>query len=314
MRRLLCGLFLTLVLVPVTAWSSHQADQMSPQKKRPSVENQKMQEVKATPPQPAPPTQSSSSKPQSEKGPLLTWMPIAVSSLAFLVSLTTLYFSQLRVSQKLSVSAVSITQTDNYAKARLRVAFTNAGNRDAAVLDVQALAWIMGGEAMKKSMEFNEEVYKRYPQLRRPGEAEMPLESWRPLNNEEGGRDPVLVKPGSISVVEVSGDTEFVGDDSYNLYTKTLVPRTVYAIALGVRVTAMNSSGVRYVSRLPVAYLCSGDVRDYFQGEKQLSMYTVHENRIVPEPMDLFRNQNIAPDYKVVLEKPLQNKLRGQEQ
>src|SRR5262245_42603165 len=100
-----------------------------------------------------------------------TWMDFNASAtaVALILSLLSFYRSYFYVSQHLEVTVTEVSYGTNRGELYMTVAFSNAGNRDAAVLRVEPALW---------SQASNQKL--AWVPLIRPVAAEIPLVAPRP--------------------------------------------------------------------------------------------------------------------------------------
>jgi hypothetical protein len=152
----------------------------------------------------------------------------SASIIALVLSLLSFYRSYFYVNQQLEVTVTEVSYTTNRGELYMTVAFSNGGNRDAAVLRVEPALW-----------------------ARTNG----PDPAWRPVVEPVAAdlpvvtpKTPLVVKSGGVEVLSLStllnaGEAE-----------KTIVQEEGGAF-LGVRVATMNSDGNLYLLETPVARL-----------------------------------------------------------
>jgi hypothetical protein len=155
------------------------------------------------------------------------------SSLATLVALTlsvlSFYRSYFYINQRLDVTVTEVSYGTNRGELYMTIAFSNGGNRDAAVLRVEPALWARGDKPTPQWMPIVQRVA-----------ADMPVVV---------PRTPLVVKSGGVEVITVStllnpGDAE-----------KTLAATQSGSAFLGIRVATMNSDGNLYLLEHPVARL-----------------------------------------------------------
>jgi hypothetical protein len=153
--------------------------------------------------------------------PLATIVALALSVLSF-------YRSYFYINQRLDVTVTEVSYGTNRGELYMTVAFSNGGNRDAAVLRVEPALWT---RRIKKEPEW-------VPVVERVG-PDIPVVS---------PRTPLIVKSGGVEVLTLSamlspGEAE-----------KALAASLGGAF-LGIRVATMNSDGNLYLLEHPVARL-----------------------------------------------------------
>jgi hypothetical protein len=158
------------------------------------------------------------------------WIDITQSAsiIALALSLVSFYRSYFYVNQELAVTVTEVSYGTNRGELYMTVAFSNGGNRDAAVLRIEPALW---SNARNGKAEWKPLVEQVDPQI--------------PLADP---KTPLVVKSGGVEVLRLStllnaGDVEKSG------------PLTQGGAFLGVRVATMNSDGNLYLLEHPVARL-----------------------------------------------------------
>jgi hypothetical protein len=151
---------------------------------------------------------------------------VAVSALA--MSGLSFYRSYIYTKQQLDVTVTEVSYVTNRGELYMTVAFSNGGNRDAALLRVEPALW---GHRSKPDLEWLPLVEKVHPNI--------------PVT---APKMPTIVKAGGVDVVTLStmlnpADAEKAGVSAEG------------GIFLGVRVATMNSDGNLYFLQHPVARL-----------------------------------------------------------
>ena len=172
-------------------------------------------------------------EPQPERrtaGRWRKWIDITQSAsiIALAVSLVSFYRSYFYVSQELAVTVTEVSYGTNRGELYMTVAFSNGGNRDAAVLRIEPALWANASNGKAEWRPIVEQVDRQIP-LVEP-------------------RTPLVVKSGGVEVLRLStllnaADVEKTG------------PLTQGSAFLGVRVATMNSDGNLYLLEHPVARL-----------------------------------------------------------
>src|SRR5260221_7499823 len=147
-------------------------------------------------------------------------MALGLSGLSF-------YRTYIYTKQQLDVTVTEVSYVTNQGELYMTVAFSNAGNRDAALLRVEPALW---GHRSKQPPEWIPLVERVHPDI--------------PLT---GPKMPAIVKAGGVEVVTLSAK---------------LTPEDVEAAVIsshgaffGIRVATMNSDGNLYLVQHPVARL-----------------------------------------------------------
>lgn len=158
------------------------------------------------------------------------WVDLTQSAsiIALALSLLSFYRSYIYVNQKLEVTVTEVSYGTNRGELYMTVAFSNAGNRDAAVLRVEPALWSKGSKPTPEWVPVVEQIDPRIPVV--------------------APRTPLVVKSGGVEVITVSTllnaeDAEKALDTSHG------------GAFLGVRVATMNSDGNLYLLEHPVARL-----------------------------------------------------------
>jgi hypothetical protein len=159
--------------------------------------------------------------PRIEVGTLMAMTALALSVLGF-------YRSYLYTKQDLEVTVTAVSYVTNQAELYVSIAFSNGGNRDAAVLRVEPALWSVDHK---------------------------PEPAWAPLTDKvhpnipvSAPKTPLIVKAGGIEVVTLSA-----------LLNPEIAERSVVqphgGAFLGIRVATMNSDGNLYLLEHAVARL-----------------------------------------------------------
>jgi hypothetical protein len=158
------------------------------------------------------------------------WVDITQSAsiIALAVSLLSFYRSYFYVSQELAVTVTEVSYGTNRGELYMTVAFSNGGNRDAAVLRIEPALWANAGNSKA--------IWKP---LVEPVDPEIPLVA---------PSTPLVVKSGGVEVLRLAtllnaADVEKTGTSAQG------------GGFLGVRVATMNSDGNLYLLEHPVARL-----------------------------------------------------------
>jgi hypothetical protein len=158
------------------------------------------------------------------------WMDFTPSAtlIALVLSILSFYRSYFYINQQLEMTVTEVSYGTNRGELYMTVAFSNGGNRDAAVLRVEPALW---ARRDKPGPEW-------VPVLDRVA-ADIPLVA---------PRTPLVVKSGGVEVLTLS-----------TLLNPADAERTLMASQggafLGVRVATMNSDGNLYLLEHPVARL-----------------------------------------------------------
>ncbi len=158
------------------------------------------------------------------------WMDLTQSAsiIALALSLLSFYRSYFYVNQQLDVTVTEVSYGTNRGELYMTVAFSNSGNRDAAVLRVEPALWARGSKPAPEWVPVVQPVAPEIPVV-------MP-------------RTPLVVKSGGVEVLTLSTMLNAAEAE------KTLVSSQDGAF-LGIRVATMNSDGNLYLLEHPVARL-----------------------------------------------------------
>jgi hypothetical protein len=159
---------------------------------------------------------------KNEMAAIISVAALALSGLSFYVS----YFYK---NQKLELTITNVSYSPNQGEVYVTVAFSNAGNRDAALLRAEPALWSRKND--KSQPEWMTLDTKVSPDI--------------PLSEP---KIPLIVKAGGVEVVRLSA--KLTHDDA----ERALVAKLDGAF-LGVVVATMNSDGNLYLVQHPVARL-----------------------------------------------------------
>lgn len=148
--------------------------------------------------------------------------------IALSLSLFSFYRSYVYVNQKLDVTVTEVSYGTNRGELYMTVAFSNGGNRDAAVLRLESALWARGAGDDAQ-----------WVPIMNPVSDDLPVVS---------PRVPLVVKSGGVEVIRLS--TMLNAKDA----EKRLVTFKDGAY-LGIRVATMASDGNLYLLEHPVARL-----------------------------------------------------------
>jgi hypothetical protein len=151
-----------------------------------------------------------------------------VAVLALAISALSFYRSYIYTKQQLDVTVTEVSYVTNQGGLYMTVAFSNGGNRDAAVLRLEPALWSRRGKATAEWMPLVGRVH-----------ADIPL---------TGTKLPVVVKAGGVEVVSLSASLD-------PLDAEKAVGSSQGAAYLGIRVATMNSDGNLYLVQHAVAKL-----------------------------------------------------------
>jgi hypothetical protein len=151
-----------------------------------------------------------------------------IAILALVVSSLGFYRSYLYKDQRLYLTVTEVSYATNAGGLYMTVAFSNAGNRDAALLRVEPALWSRHGKSSPEWVSLNRRVDPRIP-LAEP-------------------RLPTIVKGGGLELVSLAAELDPADAEA----ATSVTPGTAY---LGLRVATMNSDGNLYFVQHPVAKL-----------------------------------------------------------
>ena len=152
----------------------------------------------------------------------------SASIIALALSLLSFYRSYVYVNQQLDVTVTEVSYGTNRGELYMTVAFSNGGNRDAAVLRVEPALWTQGSGAAPQWVPVLE-----------PVAANVPLVT---------PRTPLVVKSGGVDVLSLSTLLNPVEAEKMRVASEG-------GAFLGIRVATMNSDGNLYLLEHPVARL-----------------------------------------------------------
>src|SRR3954468_24392730 len=162
-----------------------------------------------------------------------TWVPhielgTVLALAALLVSGLSFYRGYLYTKQDLEITVTEVSYVTNQGGVYITIAFSNGGNRDAAVLRVEPALWT--GENTPQAA-WKALLDKVHP--------EIPLTS---------PRTPLVVKAGGVEVVRLAAMLDPADAESSSLASQG-------GAFLGIRVATMNSDGNLYLLEHAVAGL-----------------------------------------------------------
>jgi hypothetical protein len=153
----------------------------------------------------------------------------SASVIALVLSLLSFYRSYFYVNQNLAVTVTEVSYGTNRGELYMTVAFSNGGNRDAAVLRVEPAFWSRRVDTAKPA----------WVPVVKPVSPLIPVVS---------PRTPLVVKSGGVAVLTLS--TLLNAADAERAFVAT-----EGGAYLGLRVATMNSDGNLYLLEHPVARL-----------------------------------------------------------
>jgi hypothetical protein len=189
--------------------------------------------------------------------------------IALVVSVLSFYRSYIYTKQDLEVTVTEMSYMTNHGGVYMTVAFSNGGNRDAAVLRVEPALW---------------------------SKDEPHQDAWRPLTDRvhpdipiAAPKPPLIVKAGGVEVVTLSAKLN-PEDASHSAIASE------GAAFLGIRVATMNSDGNLYLLEHAVARL-SLDRTGRIKDAKAAIHQTLHgfEDLSVAPPGDMLQDNKKTP-------------------
>lgn len=166
----------------------------------------------------------------SFRSAMLDWLNLtAVATVvALLLSLYNFYRSYLYVSQQLEVTVTEVSYGTNRGELYMIVAFSNSGNRDAAVLRVESALWRPGegGSAAWEAL-----TAKVHPDI--------------PLVDP---KTPLVIRAGGVELVRLSTQLDPKTAERAHLVAQG-------GAYLGIRVATMNSEGNLFLLQHAVVQL-----------------------------------------------------------
>ena len=153
---------------------------------------------------------------------------VTIAIMALALSAISFYRSYIYTKQQLDMTVTEVSYVTNQGELYMTVAFSNAGNRDAALLRVEPILWSNRG---KKSSDW----------LAIVGKVQDDIPPTTP-------KMPTTVKAGGVEVVTLSVKLDPADVEG----TVSSMGRAAF---LGIRVATMNSDGNLYLIQHPVAKL-----------------------------------------------------------
>jgi hypothetical protein len=153
---------------------------------------------------------------------------VMIAILALGLSAISFYRSYIYTKQQLDVTVTEVSYVTNKGELYMTVAFSNGGNRDAALLRVEPVLWSRRNKQDPEWAPVDGRVARDIP----PTQPKMPS----------------IVKAGGVEVVAVSAKLDPTDVDD-------AVASSQGAAFLGIRVATMNSDGNLYLVQHPVAKL-----------------------------------------------------------
>jgi hypothetical protein len=152
-----------------------------------------------------------------------------VAIIALSISALSFYRSYLYTKQQLEVTVTEVSYVTNQGELYMTIAFSNGGNRDAALLRAEPALWSRHDSATAE---------------------------WVPLSDKVGPdipvtspKTPLIVKAGGVEVLTLSTKLDAADAERARLASQN------GAAFVGIRVETMNSDGNLYLLQHPVARL-----------------------------------------------------------
>jgi hypothetical protein len=187
---------------------------------------------------------------------------LAISGLGF-------YRSYIYTKQDLAVTVTEVSYVTNQGEVYMSIAFSNGGNRDAAVLRVEPALW---SADRKPSPAWVSLVDKVHPNI--------------PVTTP---KTPLIVKAGGVEVVTLSAVLNAAAAERSSLASQG-------GTFLGIRVTTMNSDGNLYLLEHAVARLAL-DHEGHIEGAEPAIHKTLSgfEDLQVAPPGDMLKKNKQTP-------------------
>jgi hypothetical protein len=192
-----------------------------------------------------------------------------VALLALTISGLGFYRSYIYTKQDLEVTVTEVSYVTNQGELYITIAFSNGGNRDAAVLRVEPALWIAD---------------------RKPQAAWVPLVGKvHPDIPVTAPKTPLIVKAGGVEVVTLSAMLTAAAAEQSSLAAQG-------GTFLGIRVATMNSDGNLYLLEHAVARLAL-DGEGHIQGAEPAIHQTLSgfEDLRVAPPGDMLQSNKKTP-------------------
>lgn len=189
-------------------------------------------------------------------------MALSISGLGF-------YRSYIYTKQDLEVTVTEVSYMTNHGGLYMSIAFSNGGNRDAAVLRVEPALWVTDRRPQAVWQPLTDKVHPNIP-------VTVP-------------KTPLIVKAGGVEVVTLSAILHAADAE------RSVVAKDGGAF-LGIRVATMNSDGNLYLLEHAVARLTL-DADGHIQGAEPAIHQTLRgfEDMRVAPPGDLLQSNKKTP-------------------
>lgn len=150
----------------------------------------------------------------------------AMAVVALVISGLSYYRSYIYTKQDLEITVTEVSYVTNQGELYISVAFSNGGNRDAAVLRIEPALWSAASGAAPRWRSLNDRVHPNIP-ITSP-------------------KTPLTVKAGGVEVVALSAML-----DPHDAEQSSIASQG--GAFLGIRVATMNSDGNLYLLEHAVA-------------------------------------------------------------
>jgi hypothetical protein len=202
------------------------------------------------------------SRAQMDLTTVLALAAIAISGLSF-------YRSYIYTKQELEVTVTEVSYVTNQGELYMSIAFSNGGNRDAAVLRVEPALWSADHKPQPAWVPLVDKVHPDIPVT--------------------APRTPLIVKAGGVEVVTLSAMLNAVTAEQSSLASQG-------GTFLGIRVATMNSDGNLYLLEHAVARLAL-DREGHIQGAEPAIHRTLSgfEDLQGAPPGDLLQSNKKTP-------------------
>jgi hypothetical protein len=210
----------------------------------------------------------------NEREPMKKWRAhmdlttvVALSALA--ISGLSFYRSYIYTKQDLQVTVTEVSYVTNLGELYMSIAFSNGGNRDAAVLRVEPALWNADRKPQAAWVALIDKVHPNIPVT--------------------APKTPLIVKAGGVEVVTLSAMLSAAAAEGSVLAAQT-------GTFLGIRVATMNSDGNLYLLEHAVARLTL-DRDGRIQGAEPAIHKTLSgfEDLQVAPPGDMLRSNKKTP-------------------
>ena len=202
------------------------------------------------------------SRARIEPSTVLALMALAISGLGF-------YRSYIYTKQDLQVTVTEVSYVTNLGELYMSIAFSNGGNRDAAVLRVEPALWNADHKPQAAWVPLIDRVHPNIPVT--------------------APKTPLIVKAGGVEVVTLSAMLNAAAAEHSFLASQS-------GTFLGIRVATMNSDGNLYLLEHAVARLTL-DREGHIQGAEPAIHKTLSgfEDLQVAPPGDMLQSNKKTP-------------------